>query len=241
MAEPLLKVESVVSGYGDIKVLWGVSFDIAQGETVCLVGSNGAGKTTLLRTISGLLPKQEGRVIFSGRDITAASPRDILAAGIAHVPEGRHLFGPMSVMDNLLMGAYLRTDKEEIKRDLDRMFELFPTLAKRRNQQAGTMSGGEQQMYAIARGMMGRPKLLMIDELSLGLAPLVVETIGEVVAQIAREGLSMLLVEQDVMMAFELASKGVVLDTGRISLIGPTSELAQDPGVRLAYMGISVP
>ena len=239
MAEPLLKVESVVAGYGDIKILWGVSFDIAQGETVCLVGSNGAGKTTLLRTISGLLPKEEGRVVFNGRDITAASPQDILAAGIAHVPEGRRLFGPMSVMDNLLMGAYLRTDKEEIKRDLERMFELFPILANRRDQHAGTMSGGEQQMYAIARGMMGRPKLLMIDELSLGLAPQVVETIGEVVAQITREGLSMLLVEQDVMTAFELARRGFVLDAGRVTLHGPTSELARNPTVREAYMGLA--
>jgi branched-chain amino acid transport system ATP-binding protein len=239
MAEPLLKVESVVAGYGDIKVLWGVSFDIAPAETVCLVGSNGAGKSTLLRTISGLIKPESGSIHFNGKDIAGASPQAILAAGIAHVPEGRRLFGPMSVMDNLLMGAYLRTDKEEIKRDLDRMLTLFPILAKRRDQRAGTMSGGEQQMCAIARGMMGRPKLLMIDELSLGLAPKVVETIGEVVAQITREGLSVLLVEQDVMTAFELASKGVVLDTGRISVIGPTSELAQNPAVRQAYMGIS--
>ncbi|TFL13117.1 ABC transporter ATP-binding protein [Pusillimonas caeni] len=240
MTNPLLEVDSVMSGYGDVNILWGVSFCISRGETVCLVGSNGAGKTTLLRTISGLLKPTQGRITFQGRDITHATPRDILAAGIAHVPEGRRLFGPMSVADNLLMGAYLRDDQHEIKRDLDHMYSLFPILANRRDQAAGTLSGGEQQMCAIARGMMGRPVLLMIDELSLGLAPQVVETLGEVVRRITQEGLSVLLVEQDVMTAFELASKGVVLDTGRISVMGSTDELAKNPAVREAYMGLSV-
>jgi len=239
MDKPLLEVNSVMSGYGDVTVLWGVSFSIMRGETVCLVGSNGAGKTTLLRTISGLLKPTQGSIRFQGQGIDQATPQTILGAGIAHVPEGRRLFGPMSVADNLLMGAYLRTDHDEIKRDLERMYSLFPILAKRRDQAAGTMSGGEQQMCAIARGMMGRPTLLMIDELSLGLAPQVVETLGEVVAQITREGLSVLLVEQDVMTAFELASKGIVLDTGRISVVGSTDELGRNPAVREAYMGLS--
>lgn len=239
MDKPLLEVKDVMSGYGDVNVLWDVSFSIARGETVCLVGSNGAGKTTLLRTISGLLKPTQGSIRFQGQDITQATPRDILEAGIAHVPEGRRLFGPMSVADNLLMGAYLRTDQAEIKRDLEHMYELFPILAQRRDQAAGTMSGGEQQMCAIARGIMGRPVLLMIDELSLGLAPQVVERLGEVVRQITKEGLSVLLVEQDVMTAFELADKGVVLDTGRVSLQGPTAELGQNAAVREAYMGLS--
>ncbi|MGA0571557.1 ABC transporter ATP-binding protein [Variovorax sp. VNK109] len=238
MNEPLLKVESLVSGYGDITVLHDIGFEIAQGETVCLVGSNGAGKSTLLRTLSGLLAPK-GSIHFDGQDITRWTPQQILAAGIAHVPEGRRLFGPMSVIDNLRMGAYLRTDKAEIERDLEKMQTLFPILAERRSQAAGTMSGGEQQMCAIARGMMSRPRLLMIDELSLGLAPQVVELLGDVIRRIASEGLAVLLVEQDVMTAFELATKGIVLDTGRISLAGPTSQLSQDPAVRHAYMGLA--
>jgi branched-chain amino acid transport system ATP-binding protein len=239
MPEPLLTVENVVSGYGDVRVLWGVSLEVAAGETVCLIGSNGAGKTTLLATISGLIRAESGRIRFCGRDLSRASPRQVLQAGIAHVPEGRRLFGPMSVLDNLLMGAYLRDDKTEVRSDLERVFELFPVLAARRHQAAGTLSGGEQQMCAIARGMMSRPRLLMIDELSLGLAPQVVEQLGGVIGQITRGGLSVLLVEQDVMTAFELASRAIVLDTGRISLQGPVAELAHDSSIREAYMGIS--
>ena len=238
MAEPLLQVRSLVSGYDDIVVLHEVGFDIAAGETVCLVGSNGAGKTTLLRTLSGLLPVRAGSMQFAGQDITRWTPRQILAAGIAHVPEGRRLFGPMSVADNLRMGAYLRRDTAEIERDIERMHALFPILARRAQQQAGTLSGGEQQMCAIARGMMGRPRLLMIDELSLGLAPAVVEQLGEVIGQVAREGVAVLLVEQDVATAFELAGRGVVLDTGRVFLQGPTAELSSNPDVRRAYMGL---
>ena len=239
MPEPLLQVESLDSGYGDVAVLHDVGFSIAPGETVCLVGSNGAGKTTLLRTLSGLLAIRGGAVRFAGHDITHWSPRRILEAGIAHVPEGRRLFGPMSVIDNLRMGAYLRHDKAEIERDIEKMTAMFPILAKRANQQAGTMSGGEQQMCAIARGMMSRPRLLMIDELSLGLAPAVVEQLGEVIARVAAEGVAVLLVEQDVATAFELATRGVVLDTGRVSLAGPTAELSVNPAVRQAYMGVA--
>jgi branched-chain amino acid transport system ATP-binding protein len=238
MADVLLKVRSLISGYGDITVLHDIGFEIAQGETVCLVGSNGAGKTTLLRTLSGLLQTRSGTVEFAGQDITRWTPRRILAAGIAHVPEGRRLFGPMSVIDNLRMGAYLRHDKAEIERDIERMQTVFPILAQRAHQQTGTLSGGEQQMCAIARGLMGRPRLLMIDELSLGLAPAIVEQLGHVIAQVAREGVAVLLVEQDVVTAFELAQRGVVLDTGRVSLQGPTADLSRNPAVRRAYMGL---
>ena len=238
MADVLLKVRSLISGNGDITVLHDIEFEIAQGETVCLVGSNGAGKTTLLRTLSGLLQTRSGTVEFAGQDITRWTPRRILAAGIAHVPEGRRLFGPMSVIDNLRMGAYLRHDKAEIERDIERMQTVFPILAQRAHQQTGTLSGGEQQMCAIARGLMGRPRLLMIDELSLGLAPAIVEQLGHVIAQVAREGVAVLLVEQDVVTAFELAQRGVVLDTGRVSLQGPTADLSRNPAVRRAYMGL---
>lgn len=238
MTKPLLNVSNLTSGYGDIQVLWGIDFHVDEGEAVCLVGSNGAGKSTLLRTLSGLLPARAGTVEFRGGNIKNHAPKQILGAGIVHVPEGRRLFGPMSVIDNLLTGAYLRTDKDDIRRDLEQMLDLFPILAERRHQAAGTLSGGEQQMCAIARGIMGRPKLLMIDELSLGLAPKVVDSLGEALRQIQRQGLSMLLVEQDVITAFELTTRGIVLDSGRVKISGATQDLAENPMVRQAYMGL---
>jgi branched-chain amino acid transport system ATP-binding protein len=238
MAEPFLRVSNLTSGYGDIQILWGIDFDIAEGEAVCLVGSNGAGKSTLLRALSGLLPARSGEIQFRGEAIANSTPKRILGAGIVHVPEGRRLFAPMSVIDNLLTGAYLRTDKTEIRQDLERMLELFPILAERRNQAAGTLSGGEQQMCAIARGIMARPRLLMIDELSLGLAPKVVDSLGEALHRIQQQGLSMLLVEQDVVTAFELTTRGIVLDSGRIKISGPTVELSENPMVQQAYMGL---
>ncbi len=239
MAKPLLSVKNLMSGYGDIQILWGVDFEIGEGEAVCLVGSNGAGKSTLLRTLSGLLRVRSGQIEFMGQDITNRPPKAVLSHGIVHVPEGRRLFGPMSVIDNLLTGAYLRTDRAEIRRDLDRMLALFPILAERRHQAAGTLSGGEQQMCAIARGIMSRPKLLMIDELSLGLAPKMVDHLGEALRAIKQQGLSLLLVEQDVATAFELTSRGVVLDSGRVRLAGATDDLAVNPMVQQAYMGIA--
>lgn len=239
MAEPLLEVSGLATGYGDVQVLWDISFGLARGETVCLVGSNGAGKSTLLRCLSGLLPATAGGFRFEGVDMAGRSPQQIVAAGVAHVPEGRRLFGPMSVLDNILLGAYLRRDKIEVRQDLDRVLTLFPILSKRRHQAAGTMSGGEQQMCAIARGLMSRPKLLMIDELSLGLAPQVVEMLGETIRKITNDGLSVLLVEQDAITAFELASRGIVLDSGRIRLIDATTALAENPAVREAYMGLA--
>jgi branched-chain amino acid transport system ATP-binding protein len=238
MTKPLLNVTNLTSGYGDIQILWGIDFDIAEGEAVCLVGSNGAGKSTLLRTLSGLLPARTGDIQFRGDNIANTSPKHVLSSGIVHVPEGRRLFGPMSVIDNLLTGAYLRTDKTAIRQDLEHMLELFPILAERRHQAAGTLSGGEQQMCAIARGIMARPRLLMIDELSLGLAPKVVDSLGEALRRIQQQGLSMLLVEQDVVTAFELTTRGIVLDSGRIKIIGPTSELSENPMVQQAYMGL---
>jgi branched-chain amino acid transport system ATP-binding protein len=239
MTAPLLSVNNLTSGYGDVQALWGIDLHIDEGEAVCLVGSNGAGKSTLLRTLSGLLRSRSGAIAFRGDDVTNQTPRQILRHGIVHVPEGRRLFGPMNVIDNLLTGAYLRSDKAAIRRDLDRMLTLFPILAERRYQAAGTMSGGEQQMCAIARGIMAAPKLLMIDELSLGLAPKVVDQLGVTLRQIMTEGLSLLLVEQDVATAFELTSRGIVVDSGRVRLSGPTEELSVNPMVQQTYMGIA--
>ncbi len=237
-ASPLLRVERLNVAYGDVQVLWDVSFEVGPGETVCVVGSNGAGKTTALRCISGLLPARAGEVRVDGADLTNAAPAALLDAGIAHVPEGRRLFAAMSVRDNLLMGAYRRTDKAEIQRDLDRVYGLFPILAERRRQDAGTLSGGEQQMCAIARGLMARPSLLMIDELSLGLAPRAVELLTDALVDIRRTGLAVLLVEQDVMAALDIADRAVVIDRGRVTAAGPAKDLAGDPSIREAYMGI---
>ncbi|HEV8614570.1 MAG TPA: ABC transporter ATP-binding protein [Methylomirabilota bacterium] len=240
MSETLLRVEGVSAGYGDVRVVWEADLDVRAGEIVCLVGSNGAGKTSLLRRISALLPATGGRVLLRDRDLTAATPAEVLAAGIAHVPEGRRLFATMSVENNLLMGAYLRTDgAAAVRRDLDLVATIFPVLRDRRRQDAATLSGGEQQMCAIARGIMSRPALLMIDELSLGLAPRLVERLGEALLQINAAGISVLLVEQDVALAFELASRGFVLDSGRVVLSGSSADLARNPSVRAAYMGLA--
>jgi len=236
----LLTLTGVTAGYGDVQVLWGVDLEVREREIVCIVGSNGAGKTTLLRTISALLPATAGRIVFRGADLTGASPARVLAAGIAQVPEGRRLFSAMSVLDNLLMGAYLRRDGEPaIRRDLDLVFGIFPILAERRRQDAATLSGGEQQMCAIARGIMSRPALLIIDELSLGLAPRLVDELGAALLAINESGIAILLVEQDVMIAFELASRGIVLESGRVVLTGPTRDLATNPTIREAYMGLA--
>ena len=239
MAEPLLAIQGLQSGYGDVQVLWDASLTVEAGSIACLVGSNGAGKTTLMRTLSGLIRARAGTVRFNGADLTAATPEAVLTAGIAHVPEGRRLFSAMPVRDNLLMGAYLRRDGDAaIRRDLDRMYALFPILASRASQNAGTLSGGEQQMCAIARGLMGLPKLLLIDELSLGLAPAVVESLCEALRQLNAAGLSMLVVEQDVATALELADHAFVMDTGRITRSGSSASLRDDPAIREAYLGV---
>jgi branched-chain amino acid transport system ATP-binding protein len=236
--EPLLKVEQVFAGYGEVRVLWGVDIEVEAGEIACLVGSNGAGKTTLLRVLSGQVPASNGRISFMGEDITKLSVGGILARGIAHVPEGRRLFKGMSVRDNLLLGAYLRRDDAEIKRDLDYVLSVFPVLRERHTQDATTLSGGQQQMCAIARGIMSRPKLLMIDELSLGLAPQLVERLSEALLEINKSGISILIVEQDVMTAFEIARHGFVIETGRVGMRGATDVLSQDPSIRQAYLGM---
>ena len=239
MAKPLLQVRGLTAGYGEVQVLWDIGFEVLEGDIACIVGSNGAGKTTLLRTVSGLVAARSGEVVFDGRDVTGASAEQVLGAGIAHVPEGRRLFKGLTVRDNLLLGAYLRKDaKAEVEKDLEWVYSLFPILAERRRQDATTMSGGEQQMCAIGRGLMARPRLLMIDELSLGLAPRAVEKLTEALQEINRRGLTILLVEQDVMTAFELATHGVVVETGRTTLAGPTADLALHPRVREAYLGI---
>jgi branched-chain amino acid transport system ATP-binding protein len=238
MAEPLLTVESLSAGYGDVRVLWDIGLAVAAGEITCIVGSNGAGKTTLLRTISGLVPATSGRIAFAGEDVTSLAADQILARGIVHVPEGRRLFRGLNVRDNLLLGAYLRRDDAEVHSDLEYVFSLFPILRERQKQDATTLSGGEQQMCAIGRGIMSRPKLLMIDELSLGLAPRLVERLSEALLEINRKGITILLVEQDVMTAFEIARHGLIIETGRVSMTGTTQALADNPAIRQAYLGM---
>jgi branched-chain amino acid transport system ATP-binding protein len=238
MAEAVLKVRELQAGYGEIQVLWGADLDVRRGEIACLIGSNGAGKTTFMRCVSGMLDATAGSIRFDGAELANAGPRRVLAAGIAQVPEGRRLFAAMSVRDNLLMGAYLRTQaKAQLQRDLEKVYAVFPILAERRNQAAGTLSGGQQQMCAIGRGLMSAPKLLMIDELSLGLAPAAVDTLCDALKRLNAEGLTMLVVEQDVTTALELASRAFVMDGGRITRSGTSDELHRDPAVREAYLG----
>jgi branched-chain amino acid transport system ATP-binding protein len=234
----LLRIEGIYSGYGEVTVLWGVDLAVREGDITALIGSNGAGKSTLMRTVSGLVRTREGRMLWRGQAIGQRDPAQMLGLGVALVPEGRRLFGAMSVEDNLRMGAYLRRDsRAEIQRSIDRVYTMFPKLAQRRHQAAGTMSGGEQQMCAIGRGLMSSPKLLMIDELSLGLSPLLVEQLVDALRGLNREGLSILVVEQDVVTALELSSTACVMDRGRITRQGASSELLNDPAVRQAYLG----
>ncbi len=234
-----LSVKNLQAGYGDVQVLWDMSLEVQPGELVCLIGSNGAGKTTFLRCVSGVVPVAGGSIAVDGRDMTRALSSDFVEAGVAHVPEGRRLFSAMSVRDNLLMGAYLRDDKIKVAADLERVYAMFPILADRRRQDAGTLSGGEQQMCAIGRGLMAQPSLLLIDELSLGLAPRAVELLVERLREINRSGVAILLVEQDVMNALELADRGYVVNHGRVSMSGSSTSLAADPAIREAYMGIA--
>jgi branched-chain amino acid transport system ATP-binding protein len=235
---PLLSVKSVTAGYGDVQVLWGVDLEVPRGEIVSIVGPNGTGKTTLLLLISGLVRLGKGSIHFNGHDISRDTPDRIVRNGLIHVPEGRRLFPTLSVRDNLILGAYSRRDRAaETAEDLDFVYSIFPVLAKRANQIATTMSGGEQQMCAIGRGIMARPKLLLIDELSLGLSPKAVETLAESLLKIRDRGVSILLVEQDVMTAFEISTRGYVIESGRVRMSGDTRTLSSDPMVRSAYMG----
>ena len=234
---PLLEVDDIHTYYGNIEALKGVSLKVDEGEIVTLIGSNGAGKSTTLRSISGLTPPRTGMIRFDDQDISATPPQDIVQLGISQSPEGRHCFQRMSVRDNLELGAYLRRDRAEINEDLERVFSLFPRLQERERQKAGTMSGGEQQMLAIGRAMMARPKLLLLDEPSMGLAPILVERIYETVAEINRTGTTILLVEQNANFALEYASRGYVLETGTVALADKSAALRENPEVQKAYLG----
>jgi branched-chain amino acid transport system ATP-binding protein len=235
----ILELKGLCAGYGEIQVLWGIDLDVCRGEITALIGSNGAGKTTLMRALSGLIPTTAGYYFSEGRDLTGDDAAEILARGIVHVPEGRRLFGAMSVEENLLMGAYARrASRADIKRDLDRVYATFPKLRERRGQAAATLSGGEQQMCAIGRGLMSAPLLLMIDELSLGLSPLLVEQLVAALRALNAEGTSILLVEQDVTTALDLCHRAFVMDMGRIVRAGSGPELLADPIVRDAYLGV---
>jgi len=233
----VLTINDIHTYYGAIHALKGVSLRVGATEIVTLIGANGAGKSTTLRSINGLNHPRQGTITFRGDDITNASPHSIVKNGIAQSPEGRRLFPRMSVTENLEMGAFQRTDKENFKEDMDRVFELFPRLYERRAQKAGTMSGGEQQMCAIGRALMARPKLLLLDEPSMGLAPIFVEKIFEIVIEINQQGTPVLLVEQNALMALDIASRGYVLETGRVALEGPAKELRVNEQVRKTYLG----
>jgi branched-chain amino acid transport system ATP-binding protein len=236
-AEALLTARGLRSGFEAGPVLFGIDLDVSVGEMVAIIGSNGAGKSTLLGTLSGLVPTTAGTTRLGGKDITKQPPQRRLAAGLAHVPQGRRLFGDLTVLRNLLLGAYLRRDPD-VKGDLDRVVDYFPTLKDKLKRDAFTLSGGEQQMVAIGRGLMSRPRLLMVDELSLGLAPKVAETLLQSLRDISREGTAMLLVEQDVLLALEVADRGYVLENGKVALTGAADTLALDPQVRQAYLGV---
>ena len=234
---PMLELTDVHAYYGNIRALRGVSLTVGVGEIVTLIGANGAGKTTTLRSINGLNRPRTGTIAFEGKDITNTPAHEIVRRGISQSPEGRRLFPRMTVTENLEMGAFQRTDRATLKEEMDHVFELFPRLAERRNQKAGTMSGGEQQMCAIGRALMARPKLLMLDEPSMGLAPIFVDRIFETVIEINKEGTPILLVEQNALMALEIADRGYVLETGSVVLSGPAKELQANEQVRKAYLG----
>jgi len=235
--ELLLEVDGIETFYGSIQALKGISITVHDGEIVTLIGANGAGKSTTLRSINGLNHPRTGTIAFAGRDITHDAPHDIVKRGIAQSPEGRKLFPRMTVTENLEMGAFQRSDRPGIREDMDRVFTLFPRLAERRTQKAGTLSGGEQQMCAIGRALMARPKLLMLDEPSMGLAPIFVERIFETILEVNKQGTSILLVEQNALMALHVANRGYVLETGTIALADDAKALAQNPEVRKTYLG----
>ena len=233
----MLKVENLVVKYGMIEAIKGISFEVNDGEIVTLIGSNGAGKTTTMQTISGLLKPTEGSVLLDGVDLTKIPPHKIVPMGLAQVPEGRRVFAQQTVEENLDLGAYCRKDKEGIKADLENVFELFPRLEERRKQPAGTLSGGEQQMLAMARALMAKPKIMLMDEPSMGLSPLLVKEIFRIIENINKQGTTVLLVEQNAKMALAIADRAYVLETGKIILEGTGAELAASEQVRKAYLG----
>jgi len=236
---PLLELEDVHTYYGTIEAIKGISLTVNEGEVVTLIGANGAGKSTTLRSIQGINKPKRGRILFDGKDIVGRPPHEIVRLGISQSPEGRRLFARMSVIENLEMGAFQRTDKSGVGEDIDRVFGLFPRLAERRAQKAGTLSGGEQQMCAMGRALMARPKLLLLDEPSMGLAPVLVERIFEIVTEINSQGTTILLVEQNALMALDVASRGYVLETGVVALTDDAAALRTNERVRKAYLGLS--
>ena len=233
----MLKIEDINVYYGAIHALKGISLEVPEGEIVTLIGANGAGKSTTLRTISGLLKPKTGQITFEGQNIAGAAAQDIVKKGICHVPEGRRIFANMSVLENLELGAYIRSDSKGIAEDLESVFKRFPRLRERKSQVAGTLSGGEQQMLAIGRALMSRPRLLLMDEPSMGLAPLLVKEIFAIIKEINASGTTILLVEQNANMALSVAQKAYVLETGRITLSGTAKELSESEAVRKAYLG----
>lgn len=233
----MLEINNINVYYGAIHALKGVSVSVAEGQIVTLIGANGAGKSTTLRTISGLLKPKEGQIIFEGKSIVGTPAHNIVKLGISQVPEGRRIFANMTVLENLELGAYTRSDSKEIRADMDKVFSRFPRLAERRAQMAGTLSGGEQQMLAMGRALMSRPRLLLLDEPSMGLAPLLVKEIFSIIQEINAAGTTILLVEQNANMALSIAHKAYVLETGRITLSGTAKELAESEAVRKAYLG----
>jgi branched-chain amino acid transport system ATP-binding protein len=235
----VLHVENIRTFYGSIEAVKGISLEVRRGEIVTLLGANGAGKSTTLRTINGLVRPRQGRIVFQGRDITRDRPHDIVKRGIAQSPEGRKLFPRMTVTENLEMGAFQRSDRRGVQEDMERVFQLFPRLEERKTQKAGTLSGGEQQMCAIGRALMARPKLLMLDEPSMGLAPIFVEKIFEIVQEINQQGTPILLVEQNALMALDVADRGYVLETGRVALADDAKALRENEQVRKTYLGES--
>jgi branched-chain amino acid transport system ATP-binding protein len=233
----ILRIEDLAVNYGAIQALQGISFHVEEGEIVTLIGANGAGKSTTLKTISGLLHPRRGAVVYRGKSIVGMPADAIVKMGIVHVPEGRNIFAPLTVRENLEMGAYTRSDRREIARSMERVFSSFPRLEERLSQLGGTLSGGEQQMLAMGRGLMAQPQLLLLDEPSMGLAPILVEEIFRIVTEINEQGVSILLVEQNAAMALSVADRAYVLETGRVVLEGPAERVREDPDVQKAYLG----
>jgi branched-chain amino acid transport system ATP-binding protein len=236
-SQPLLRLKKLRVAYGGIQAVKGIELEVAQGELVCLIGANGAGKTTTLKGITGLQPVKSGTIHYAGEDITGRPAFELVRKGLSMVPEGRGVFGALTIEENLAMGAYARKDRAAIRTDVERVFELFPRLKERSRQTAGTLSGGEQQMLAMARALMSRPKLLLLDEPSMGLAPLMVQKVFETVLRISGEGVTILLIEQNAKLALEVASRGYVMESGEITLHGEAKKLLSDPKVRAAYLG----
>ena len=236
-ATPLLELKKLQVAYGGIQAVKGIDLYVGRGELVCLIGANGAGKTTTLKGICGVQPVKSGSILYAGESITGKPAFELVRKGLAMVPEGRGVFGALTIEENLAMGAYVRTDAAGVRADVERVFELFPRLKERRRQTAGTMSGGEQQMLAMGRALMSKPKLLLLDEPSMGLAPLMVQKVFETVLAVSREGVTILLIEQNAKLALEVSHRGYVMESGEITLSGDSKSLLHDPAVRAAYLG----